>query len=113
MLGLSRAALTSALVMTLSGCSTQPSPPKTVVTRDVTAICPAPIVRIDRGFAVEPPRCVETLTPFRYGDASKWIQALADGTGEIATQSACLSEMHDWLASERVARSLTGQELTQ
>ncbi|HAH11222.1 MAG TPA: hypothetical protein DCL54_03875 [Alphaproteobacteria bacterium] len=80
--------------------------------RDVTATCPPPVVQIDRSFAVEPPACVGTLKPFRYSDKSKWIQALADGTGEIATQSACLEEIQGWIEAERAAR-ITYTELTQ
>ena len=99
-------------MLTLWGCSTQPSTPRTVVTRDVTATCPPPVVQIDRSFAVEPPACIRTLTPFRYTDQSKWIQALADGTGEIATQSACLAEIQGWIEAERAAR-ITLTELTQ
>jgi hypothetical protein len=75
-----------------------------VVVRDVTATCPPPVVQIDRSFAAEPPACLATLTPFRYGEASKWIEALADGTGEIAEQSACLQAVQDWIEAERTAR---------
>lgn len=63
------------------------------------------MVSIDRSFAAEPPACVAALTPFRYAGTSKWIEALADGTGEIAQQSACLQAVQDWLAAERTARS--------
>lgn len=70
------------------------------------------MVQIDRSFAVEPPACLSALTPFRYSDQSKWIQALADGTGEIAVQSACLSEVQGWIEAERAAR-ITYTELTQ
>ena len=112
MLGLSKGVQTSLLALILSGCSTQPSPPRTVVTRDVTATCPPGEVIIDRSFAVEPPDCLRTLKPFRYTDKSKWIEALADGTGEIATQSACLAEIQGWVEAERGAR-ITYTELTQ
>jgi len=62
------------------------------------------VVQIDRSFAAEPPACLTALTPFTYSTQSKWIEALADGTGEIAEQSACLQAVKDWLASERTAR---------
>lgn len=94
--------------MILSGCSTAPSPPKEVVVRDVTATCPPPVVLIDRSFAAEPPACLGALTPFRYDPEGKWIEALADGTGEIAEQSACLQAVKDWLETERTARSKEG-----
>ena len=83
-----------------------------MVVRDVTAECPPPVVRIDRGFAAEPPMCVQTLTPFRYAQGSKWIEALADGTGSIAEREACFAAVQDWIASERAAR-MTATELTQ
>lgn len=83
-----------------------------MITRDVTAVCPSAGVQIDRSFAVEPPACVRSLKPFRYTDKSKWIEALADGTGEIATQSACLAEVQGWIEAERAAR-MTYTELTQ
>ncbi len=92
-------------MLILWGCSTTPSPPKQVVVRDVTAACPPPVVQIDRSFAAEPPACVAALTPFLYSTDSKWIEALADGTGEIAEQSACLQAVKDWLAAERTARA--------
>lgn len=103
--GLFKGALMSALVLSCWGCSTTPSPPKEVVVRDVTAACPPPVVQIDRSFAAEPPACVAALTAFRFDRDSKWIEALADGTGEIAEQSACLQAVQDWLASERTARN--------
>lgn len=70
------------------------------------------MVQIDRSFAVEPPACIRTLKPFRFADQSKWIQALADGTGEIAKQDACLAEIQGWIEAERAAR-ITLTELTQ
>jgi hypothetical protein len=70
------------------------------------------VVRIDRGFAAQPPVCIQTLTPFRYEQGSKWIQALADGTGSIAEREACFAAVQDWIASERAAR-MTATELTQ
>lgn len=104
MQGLLKGALMSASVLILWGCSTAPSQPKTVVVRDVTAACPPPVVQIDRSFAAEPPACLAGLTPFLYSTESKWIEALADGTGEIAEQSACLKAVQDWLEAERTAR---------
>jgi hypothetical protein len=85
-----------------------------VTVRDVTAICPAPVVRIDRSFAVEPPRCVSELTgvAFKFDPDSKWIAALADGTGEIKAQGECLGVVADWIEAERAAR-MTMTELTQ
>lgn len=112
MQGLFRGALMSMSALILWGCSTQPLPPRQVVVRDVTATCPPPVVQIDRSFAAEPPVCIRTLTPFRYADSSKWIQALADGTGEIAEQSACLEAVQGWIEAERAARMTLG-ELTQ
>jgi hypothetical protein len=83
-----------------------------VVVRDVTAQCPPPVVRIDRSFAAQPPACITTLVPFRYTEGSKWIEALADGTGTIAEREACFAAVQDWIASERAAR-MTATELTQ
>lgn len=76
--------------------------------RNVTATCPPAEVIIDRSFAAEPPACLKTLTPFRYDAEGKWIEALADGTEEIAEQSACLQAVKDWLETERTARSKEG-----
>ena len=91
-------------MLILWGCSTAPS--RQVTVRDVTAICPAPVVRIDRNFAVPPPSCVETLTGtrFAFDTQAKWIEALADGAGEIKAQGECLGLLADWVASERIAR---------
>lgn len=102
MQGLLRVALMSALGLTLWGCSTAPSQPVTV--RNVTAVCPPPTVMIDRSFAAHPPRCVETIPPFRFDPEGKWIEALADSAGEIKTQSECLGLVASWLAEERTAR---------
>jgi len=89
----------------LSGCSTQPSRPSEIITRDVTAVCPVTEPIFDRSFAAEPPACVAAAEAFRWAEEGKWIEALADGTGQIKTQSECLRAVSEWIADERAARS--------
>jgi hypothetical protein len=105
MQGLFRGALMNALALTLWGCSTTPLAPSEVITRDVTANCPPPVVIIDREFATAPPACVAGLVSFRWAD-NKWIEALADATGEIKTQSECLRAVSEWIDDERAARKM-------
>ena len=102
--GLFRGALTSGLALTLWGCSTLPSTQTQIVTRDVTAVCPISEPVFDRSFASEPPECVGSATTFRWADG-KWIEALADSTGQIRTQSECMGLVADWIDDERAARN--------
>lgn len=105
MLGHFRAALMSVSVLTLWGCSTAPSgPPKELVIRDVTAVCPAASVSIDRGFAVQPPACTATLGAFRYEDDATWIGLTEQSVREMVWRGRCLAETQEWIASERAAR---------
>lgn len=93
----------SASGLILWACSTPPSKPIEIVTRDVTAVCPVTEPIFDRSFAAEPPPCVATAEAFRWAEG-KWIEALADGTGQIKTQSECLRAVSEWIADERAAR---------
>lgn len=78
--------------------------PVEIVTRDVTAVCPVTEPVFDRSFATEPPACIATATAFRWADG-RWIEALADSTGQIKTQTECLSLVADWIYDERNARN--------
>lgn len=71
----------------------------------MTAECPPPAVIIDRSFSAEPPACIATAEAFRWAEG-RWIEALADGTQEIKTQSECLRAVSEWIEDERAARRM-------
>ena len=111
MTGHFRVALMSVSGLILWGCSTQPSKPTNIVTRDVTAVCPVSEPIFDRSFASPPPACVNGLTIFRFDESGKWIEAIADGTGQIKTQEECLRQVSEWIDAEGVARGHGGPRL--
>lgn len=80
--------------------------------RDVTAVCPAPVVEIDRAFAVQPPACVKELGSFRFEDEAKWIEFAEQSGRELVWRGRCMNEVADWIEAERAAR-ITPTELTQ
>jgi len=60
-------------------------------------------VRVDRSFASNPPRCVETIAAARLASGS-WLGIAIDLAEESRLRDICLAEVASWLKAEREAR---------
>jgi hypothetical protein len=76
------------------------------VVRDVTAVCPAPVVTIDRSYATPPPACLTKLGKFRFAEGGTWIDLTEQSVRELVARGRCLNETMDWERSEQIARGV-------
>lgn len=76
-----------------------------MVTRTVTAECPAPIVEFDRSFAAAEPLCLVDYGNFQYSEGV-YATVGVESVEEIAKLENCMKSVQGWIESEKQSRGI-------